>query len=212
MPTNYLTQPLSVYLADAAARTPAPGGGSVAALVGALATTMASMAANFTAGSEKFKAIESQIRTDLELLEGSRRKFLDLLHHDIEAYSTVSAAYKRPKSTPAEKSTRDAAIQTALSEAMLVPLKASKVAIQTLEITSELAAIANPNLLSDVAVAAILAEAAVAASRVNVEVNLKSSSDAALLASTRHDLDDADRLADRLKTLTLDTIRSRSTR
>ncbi len=210
MPTNYLDQPLSAYLAAAAARTPAPGGGSVTALVGALATTMASMAANFTIGSEKFNAVESQIRTDLDLLEAARRKFLDLMHRDIEAYSTVSAAYKLPKATPAEKAARDASVQSALSEAMLVPLKASKVAIDVLEVTSELAAIANPNLLSDVAVAAILAEAAVAASRVNVEVNLKSSSNPALIASTRHDLDDADRLAARLKSLALDTIRSRA--
>jgi formiminotetrahydrofolate cyclodeaminase len=210
MPANYLDQPLSLYLADAAARTPTPGGGSVTALVGALATTMASMAANFTTGAEKFRAVEPQIRTDLDLLEAARRKFLDLLHHDIAAYAAVSAAYKLPKASDSEKQARDTAVQQALSEAMLVPLKASRVAIQVLEITSELAAIANGNLLSDVAVAAILAEAAVAAGRVNVEVNLRSCSDAALVASTRHDLDDADRLAARLKSLSLDTIRGRA--
>jgi formiminotetrahydrofolate cyclodeaminase len=212
MPTDYLAQPLSAYLADAAARTPTPGGGSVTALVGALATTMASMAANFTTGAEKFRPVENQIRTDLELLEAARRKFLDLLHRDIEAYADLSAAYKLPKASDSEKATRDAAVQQALSEAMLVPLKSSKVAIQVLEITSELAAIANPNLLSDVAVAAILAEAAYAASRVNVEVNLQSCSNPALVSSTRRELDDGARLAASLKSLCLDTIRSRAAR
>jgi len=207
---NYLEQPLSAYLADAAAKKPTPGGGSVAALAGALATTMASMAANFTAGKEQFRGVESQIQTDLRLLEEARRKFLDLMHRDMEAYATVMAAYRLPKASDAERAAREAAIQDALAKSMLVPLKSTKVALQVLEVTADLANIASPNLLSDVAVAAILAEAAFLASRVNVEVNLKGLSDRKLAEATGRDLDDDQARAARLKDDCLRAVKARS--
>lgn len=206
---SYLDKPLSAYLADAAAKQPTPGGGSVAALTGALATTMASMAANFTAGKEKYRAVEPQIQSALKMLDEARRKMLDLMHHDMDAYAAVTQAYRLPKESDGQKEVRTAAIQQALGNALLAPLKVSKVAVQVLEACQELANIANANLLSDVAVAAILAEAALAAGRVNVEVNLAGLSDEDLVASTRADLDTSEALAARLKENCLQAIKAR---
>ena len=68
MTVNYVDLPLATYLADAASAKPAPGGGSVAALVGALATTMGTMSANFTIGRKKYAAVDVQVREQLEQL------------------------------------------------------------------------------------------------------------------------------------------------
>lgn len=208
--TSYLDRPLAEYVADAAAKKASPGGGSVAALVGALATTMSSMAANFTVGKEKYRDFETQLQTDLKLLEEARRKFLDLMHRDMEAYEGVREAHRLPKATEAEIAAREAAIQEALGRSLLVPLKASKVAVEVLETTQELANIANVNLLSDVAVAAILAEAAYQALAVNVEENLRGCADAKMAEATRRDVADAGRLAARIKEMCLETVAART--
>ena len=207
---DYLEKPLGAYLDDAAANKPTPGGGSVAALVGALATTMASMAANFTAGKEKYKDVEPQIQVHLKSLEEARSKFVDLMHRDMEAYAAVMAAYRQPKETDAEKQARAEAIQASLTNSMQVPLQATEEALGVLEASAELADIANANLLSDVAVAAVLAEAALAAGRVNVEVNLAGIKDQELVAATTATLDQRQAEAGRLRQQCLERIKARS--
>ena len=92
----YRNEPLEKYLRDAASGTPTPGGGSVAALVGALATTMASMSANFTVGKEKFKQYDTQLKKILEEFEKSRETLLSLMEEDIEVYGEISNAYGLP--------------------------------------------------------------------------------------------------------------------
>ena len=102
------------YLDDAAAGIPAPGGGSVSALAGALATTMGSMAANFTVGKKKFLDVEPRVREILTKLDGLRERLLELVDEDVKAYGVVSAAYGMPKETSEEKTARSAKIQEAL--------------------------------------------------------------------------------------------------
>ena len=208
---GYLDKPLSAYLADAADRTSTPGGGSVAALVGALATTMSSMAANFTTG-EKFAAVEPQVQVALKSLDEARRKFLDLMHRDMEVYAALMATWRLPKASEAEKAARKAAIQEATKNSLLVPLKATRVALDVLQTSQDLASIANVNLLSDIAVAVILAEATFAAGRVNVEVNLAGLDDAGMVAATRADLDAGQARAARLKESCLEAIAARKSR
>ena len=95
----YRNEQLEKYLKDAASGTPTPGGGSVAALVGALATTMSSMPANFTIGREKFKQYDAQLKKILEECEKSRETLLSLMEEDIKVYGEVGRAYALPKST-----------------------------------------------------------------------------------------------------------------
>ncbi|MBN2583335.1 MAG: cyclodeaminase/cyclohydrolase family protein [Planctomycetes bacterium] len=206
---SYLDRPLRDYLDDAAANKATPGGGSVAALAGALATTMASMAANFTTGKEKYKDVEPRIQADLVLLAEARGKFVELMHADMDAYSAVMDAYRLPKATDDEKAARAEAIQKALAASMQVPLAATRLAEQVLEAAVELANIANANLLSDVAVAAVLAEAAFAASRVNVEVNLGGIEDAAVVAATTKELDERQDTVGELRQECLEAIKAR---
>lgn len=184
----YRNEPLEKYLQDAAAGTPVPGGGSVAAFVGALATTMASMSANFTVGREKFREYDSQLKKILEECEKSRETLLSLMEEDIKVYSGVNNAYGLPKSTEAERNKRSEAIQKATIIAMEVPLKTTMCCLYILELTRELADIANPNLISDVGVACYLADAAFQCAKLNVEVNLATIRNQSLVEKVQNEI------------------------
>lgn len=182
---SYRKEPLEKYLRDAASGSATPGGGSVSALVGALGTTMASMSSNFTIGRERFKDVEPKVREILCRCDNGREKLLDLMEDDIKSYRMVSEAYALPRSTEIEKGARTTAIQTALKEAMAVPLNTVRTCIAILEDVRELAEIANPNLISDVGVAAILTNAALSGGRLNVEINLAHIKDEILVEEVR---------------------------
>lgn len=168
----YRNEPLEKYLLDAAAGTPTPGGGSIAAFVGALATTMVSMSAKFTVGKEEFKQSGSQLEKILEECEKSRETLLSLMEEDSKVYGEVNKAFELPKSTEAEKNKRSESIQKATIISMTVPLKATLCCLYVLEQTRALVDIVNPNLISDVGVASYLADAAFQCARLNVEINL----------------------------------------
>jgi len=180
---------LEQYVQDAAARKPAPGGGSVSGLVGALAAAMGEMAANFTVGNEKFAAVEARVRGMLERLSAARQALLELMERDIEAYSAVSAAYAMPRKTDDERAARRLAIGEALRGAMEAPLDVMRRCAEVGAIAAELASAGNPNLITDVGVSALLARAACRAARLNVEVNLKFLRQPELAERTRAEMD-----------------------
>ena len=196
---DYRTEPLATYLEDAAAAQPTPGGGSVAAMAGALASTMASMAAGFTAGKEKYKDVQADINEALDSLAGLQARLLDLAHQDMDAYATVMAAYRLPRENDEEKADRAAAIMKTTRESLDVVEGVLEALGQMLQVTRRLADIANPNLISDVGVAAELALGAAMAVRINVAVNLagyRDSDDAdAVRERTHQRLAEAERLA-----------------
>jgi len=187
----YLDGTIRVYLDDASAGTPTPGGGSIAAAAGALGMSMACMAANFTVGKKKFRTVEEQVRRELTACLEARDELLKLMDEDTQAYATVSEAYGMPKNTPEQKTARTAAIQKALVVAMDAPLRAVRACRDALRAIANLVDIANPNLISDVGVAALLAEAALRAAKLNVEINLKFLKDQALVKATRQEINDA---------------------
>jgi formiminotetrahydrofolate cyclodeaminase len=93
---------LETYLEDAAAKKPAPGGGSVSALAGALAASMSEMVANFTVGRKKYADVEDEVQAILADLAGCRDALLGLMDADVEAYGSVNAAYSMPRETDGE--------------------------------------------------------------------------------------------------------------
>jgi formiminotetrahydrofolate cyclodeaminase len=184
----YLYGTIRTYSEAASSGQPTPGGGSVAALAGALGMTMGCMAANFTVGKKKFKAVESEVQQLLAASLRARDELLRLMDEDTKAYAAVSAAYALPKETPEQAAARTHAIQKALIVAMDSPLQVVRTCRSALEPIARLAEIANPNLISDVGVAAILAEAALRAAKLNVEINLQSLEDQALSSATRNEI------------------------
>ncbi len=196
---DYRTEPLTTYLEDAAAAQPTPGGGSVAAMAGALASTMASMAAGFTAGKEKYKDVEADIDEALGSLANLRGDLLDLAHQDMDAYAAIMAAYRLPRENDEGKADRAAAIVKATRESLNVVEAVLEALGRTLQVARRLADIANPNLISDVGVAAELALGAARAVRINVAVNLAGYADSddadAVRERTDRRLVEAERLA-----------------
>jgi len=186
---NYLERPLRTYLEDAASGRPTPGGGSVSALAGALGVTMAEMAANFTLGREQFRDVAPEVMELVTALTGVRSKLLDLMEKDIVAYGQVASAYGRPRATEEEKAARARAIQEALAVALEAPLAAMRVATEALAATRRLVEVANPNLVSDVGVAAELLWGALRGARLNVDVNLAHLKDEGLVGRFRREAD-----------------------
>jgi formiminotetrahydrofolate cyclodeaminase len=165
-------QSISAYLEALASSAPAPGGGSAAALVGAMGAALVSMVANFTAGRERYAGVEAQMRAILEETATLRADLRRLMDEDERAYSALGAAYKLPRSTDEEKRDRSQAIQRGLLAAAEPPLAMARICRRTLDLAEAVARDGNPNLASDAGVAALLAEAALRASAINVRVNL----------------------------------------
>lgn len=168
------------FAAAVAAKTSTPGGGSVAAYAATLGSALGAMSARYSEG----KPVEEAAAA----LDGLRARFLALVDRDTEAYSKVSAAYKLPKSTDAEKSARKMAIQAALGEAANVPLEGMRAAIEALKALEPMALHCNKNLASDLASGALLLRAGLEGCGWNVRINAAGLAD----PDRREDLDSED--------------------
>ncbi len=172
----YIESSIKKYLEDLSAKLPAPGGGSVAALVGALAAGLGSMVCNFTIGNEKF-ASQEETKGVLSMVAGLQEELCKLVDEDTKVYGKVNLAYRLPKNTEEEKVRRALAIQKALKQAIPVPMRIAQVSYQLLETSLQLLEIGNPMLITDTGMVAILAYAALESARLNVEINLSSITD-----------------------------------
>lgn len=188
-PTIYSSEPLQVYLDDAASKKPAPGGGSVSACAGALGAALVGMVCNLTRGREKFADVETEIVTLVEAAEAARARLEQLLQEDTTAYSGVIAAYKMPKETAEEQAARTAAIQAGLIVAADVPLEICRVAVEVCRLAKVAAGIGNPQAVTDAGIGAILGEAAVVGAALNVKINLGSIKDEAYVAKAAAEIE-----------------------
>jgi formiminotetrahydrofolate cyclodeaminase len=161
---------MSDWLSQLADRTPAPGGGAVAALCAASSAALLEMVANYTTGgkwADREEAMKAVVTEVAEL----RARAAALAQDDAEAFGAVGAAYGLPRSTPQEKEARTAAIQEATRGAAEPPVQVGHVAIRLVALADEMVEPANPNVLSDVGVAAATARAALSGSVTNITVN-----------------------------------------
>ncbi|GAA2132858.1 cyclodeaminase/cyclohydrolase family protein [Glycomyces algeriensis] len=175
------------WLTDLASELPAPGGGAAAGMSAAMAAALVSMVCNLTIGKPKFAEHEAVMREALADAERLRGAALQLAEDDAEAFSGVVAAYKLPKSSDEEKAARTAAIQAGLVEAAAVPLAVAKVSAEVIKLSGRVLEGSNPNVLSDVAVAASAAKSALESAALNVDINVVAIKDPAereRLAST----------------------------
>jgi formiminotetrahydrofolate cyclodeaminase len=167
------------WLTDLASELPAPGGGAAAGVNAAMGAALVSMVCNLTIGKPRFAEHEAVMREVLAEAERLRAEALQLAEDDAEAFSGVVAAYKLPKSSDAEKEARTAAIQAGLVEAAAVPLAVAQNAAQVIRLAGRILEGSNPNVLSDVAVAASAGRSALESAALNVDINLVSIKDPA---------------------------------
>jgi glutamate formiminotransferase/formiminotetrahydrofolate cyclodeaminase len=172
---------LTEFTAAVASASPAPGGGSVVAHVGALAAALTQMMAGLTAGRPKFAAVDAEMRAMARAAEALAATLATLVERDAVAYGAVSAAYKLPKAPPPAEATtlRAQAITDALLGAAAVPLETARAATQVAALAATAAEKGNPNAVSDAGVAALLAEAACRGAAYNVRINIAALEDRA---------------------------------
>lgn len=168
---------MSDWLDQLADRTPAPGGGAVAALCAASSAALLEMVANYTTGG-RWADREDAMKAVLAEAGELRARAAQLAQEDAEAFGAVGAAYALPRSTPEEKATRRAAIEEATRGAAEPPVQVGRVATRLVALADGMVDPANPNVLSDVGVAAATARAALSGSITNILVNAASLPDA----------------------------------
>jgi formiminotetrahydrofolate cyclodeaminase len=170
--------PVSALLDALAAATPAPGGGSAAALAAAMSAGLIAMVAGLTVGRPRYAGVQDEMAAVLSRAETLRRALAGGADADTNAYLAVMAAYRLPKESDAQKAERAAAIAAAMRRAAEVPLKTAGWCAELLELAGRVAARGNPNAGSDAAVAALLAHAGLLGAVRNVRINLRDISDA----------------------------------
>jgi len=162
---SYKEETLKKYLDDLAAKLPAPGGGSAAAFTAAMGASLISMMVNFTLGKPKYVKYERDLQFILKESDALRLRFLDLVDLDVVAYQSKD-----------------------IREALDVPFMVCRLCYEAMKLCPPLIKKGNLNLISDVAVAAILLEGAFAAAYFNVEINLKYLKDKNFAAKVRKEL------------------------
>jgi formiminotetrahydrofolate cyclodeaminase len=169
---------ITSFLDELASSSPAPGGGSVAALAGALGAALTSMVCNLTVGKKKYADIEVEMKKILSQSEALRKQFTELVDKDTAAFNKVMEAFGLPKDTDPQKALRAAAIRGATKEATQVPLEVMKHCIDALALAQQVAAKGNPNSVSDAGVSGLMLHAACQGAALNVRINLAGLGDA----------------------------------
>ncbi len=160
-----------------ASDTPAPGGGSVAALAGAQAAALAAMVCRLTIGKKKYAAHEAEVQAKLTELESARTELLTLVDADTEAYRAFGAAMAMPKDTDEQKAARTAAMRAASKTATEVPAQTMRASLAVARLVRHLHPITNQNCRSDIGTALQMARAAVLGAVMNVLINLPGTGD-----------------------------------
>jgi glutamate formiminotransferase/formiminotetrahydrofolate cyclodeaminase len=165
---------VGAFFDQVAAGTPTPGGGTVAAFVGALASCLAVMVANLTIGKKKYVVSDGAMREMKARAEAARRDLLALARADSEAFEAVLRAGRLPQATPTEQATREKALAEAMMGAAKVPLRTAEACLEVAGMAREAARLGNVQAASDAGVAGLMAVAAGQGALLNVEINLKS--------------------------------------
>jgi methenyltetrahydrofolate cyclohydrolase len=169
------TTPIGDFLDAAAAKQPAPGGGSAAALAGALAAAMGEMVLNYSVGKKNLAQHEPELRSALAELTRARGLLLELMAEDQQAYEALTAAKKLPEDSPARQHDFDVALLASIR----VPQAMGATALAILTLADRLVDKVNHYLLSDLAVCCELAMATVRCAVYNVRANLPDVTDPA---------------------------------
>src|SRR5215510_8075810 len=169
------------FIEQLAAPTAAPGGGSASAAAGAMAAALGSMVAGMSRGKKAYVQYEQQLSQVIARLAQLREELKSSIDADAESFNQVMAAHTQAKATSDGEGLVDAATKTATQ----VPLETAQKAREVAQLIESLRPITNPNMASDLTVAAALAEAAIKGALANVEINLESLKDAGFIADVR---------------------------
>ena len=157
--------------------SPAPGGGSVAALCSAMSGALSAMVSNLTFSKKGYEKVWEEAKKLSEIGQNIKERSLIAIDSDTQAFYDMMDAARLPKKTDEDKKNRNAAIQETTKKAIMVPLETLEIALEAVELAAKIAKIGNTNALSDAGVAAITANAAAKSAYLNVKINMGSIED-----------------------------------
>ena len=172
------------FAEETSSESPAPGGGSISAYMGALGAALACMVANLSAGKRGWESRWKEFSDWAEEAQQLMKELLALVDEDTAAFNRLMGAMRMPKTSPEQIEERDAAIEAATLYAGEVPLRTMKTAVKAFHLLRRMAEEGNPNSVSDAGVGALAARSAVLGAQLNVKINasgLKNRDDAARL-------------------------------
>ncbi len=169
------------FVNELASDSPAPGGGSVAALCGSLGVALSEMVCHLTVGKKKYEENEAEVIKIRETVSALKGKLLVAIDKDTEAFNGVSAVFSMPKDTDEEKELRKAAMQSALKEATIVPFEVMELCYEGLKAIENAVSITNTNCASDLGVSALTLKTGVQGAYLNVLINISGIKDEAFV-------------------------------
>ncbi len=187
MTLNQLT--IQDFVKELASDSPAPGGGSIAALCGALGAALTAMVTNLTIGKEKYKPTWDELKMVQAKANLLSPQFLELVQRDTDAYNDVVAAFRLPKTTDAERMSRQDAVQAAMKLAAAVPLVTLQAAFNLIKLALTAINRGNPNAVTDAGAAVQMAKASATIAAYNVRINLPGIKDTSFVASTTKEVE-----------------------
>jgi len=163
---------IQMFLDELAGKASTPGGGSAAAVMGAMGAALLSMVANLTLGKKNYEGVEEDMKKLLQRTEELRGKLTDAIEADVKVFDKVMAAYGMPRDDEEAKTRRSSAIQIALKEATDVPLECATHCAEVIRLSEPVAEMGNTNVISDAGVAVLAAYAALRSAALNVYINI----------------------------------------
>ena len=161
------------FLDQLASSAATPGGGSAAAIIGAMGAALVSMVCNLTIGKKKYADVEGELKDVLAKTEALRKRLTGMIQDDVKAFDAVMGAYGMPRETDADKAARDKAIQAALKLATEVPLACARAAREVIDLAAIASDKGNLNVISDAGVGVLAGYAALRSAALNVFTNAR---------------------------------------
>ena len=164
---------VETFLDALASQSATPGGGSAAAIIGAMGAALVSMICNLTIGKKKYADVEAEMKEVLGKAEALRLRLTGMIEDDVKAFDMVMGAYGMAKETDADKAARGEAIQAALKQATDVPMRCCRAAREVIDLAGAAADKGNLNVISDAGVGVLAAYAALRSAALNVFTNAR---------------------------------------
>jgi methenyltetrahydrofolate cyclohydrolase len=182
-------RPLGTFLNELASGAPTPGGGSAAAIMGAMGAALVSMVCNVTIGKKGHESVESEMKSVRDESEKLRLRLTALVAEDVAAFDALMAAYRLPKSNEEDKSRRGAAIQSSLLGATETPLACARACAEVVALSRRAAEKGYAGVISDAGVGVLAANTALRSAALNVYINTPSLKDRAFADAATAELE-----------------------
>jgi len=197
------------FLSELGSSSPAPGGGSVAALSGALGAALISMVCHLTIGKKGYENVSDEMNEVLKKSDILKEKLTLLVDEDTNAFNKVMTAYKMPKETDEEKKKRRNTVQDALKNAANVPLDVMRQCVNVLKLAKTASEKGNKNSVSDAGVAALMSWAGIKSAALNAEINLSGIKDEKFVSEMKNEVETLTSNGEKIKDEIIKTVKNK---